>query len=375
VRILHIVENLDKGAVENWLVRTFKNSLKFRPDHEWTFYCVLGKKGRLDDEVIRAGGKIIYSPYWLSEKAKFLWHLKKELTTGKYDVIHSHHDYLTGFYWLSTIGIPFKKRITHLHNNDKLLPVSNLFVRNTLLSVFRNIVLKFSDTIIGISKHTLEDFVGAEIVKGKHIVHYYGIDFSRYKIDIDRNEKKASLGISPDAKLVLFVGRMDRVKNPGFVLSIMKELAKLSVNCMALLVGKGDLEDDLKSFVKEHSIDHQVRFLGWRDDVLELMAIADVFVFPRLLHPKEGLGLVVVEAQAMGLHVLTTHGIVDDAIVINEMVDRLPLDKGDGIWIDSIRQLFERNPAINHSQAIEIMQGSAFDLDISTKLLLQVYEN
>ena len=51
MKIIHIVENLDKGAVENWLVNIFIESRKTRPGWEWTFYCILGKEGRLDEKV------------------------------------------------------------------------------------------------------------------------------------------------------------------------------------------------------------------------------------------------------------------------------------------------------------------------------------
>ena len=60
LKIIHIVENLDKGAVENWLVKTFIESRKMYPNWQWTFYCILGKEGRLDEKVKAAGGEIIY---------------------------------------------------------------------------------------------------------------------------------------------------------------------------------------------------------------------------------------------------------------------------------------------------------------------------
>ena len=49
-KIIHIVENLDRGAVENWLVRMFKHGLASGNSLDWTFYCILGKPGKLDEE-------------------------------------------------------------------------------------------------------------------------------------------------------------------------------------------------------------------------------------------------------------------------------------------------------------------------------------
>jgi hypothetical protein len=102
MKIIHIVENLDKGAVENWLVSIFIESRKIRPDWEWTFYCILGNEGRLDEKVRSAGGRIIYSPVTVSNKLAFLKNLRRELTKGRYDILHAHHDYLSGFYLLAS---------------------------------------------------------------------------------------------------------------------------------------------------------------------------------------------------------------------------------------------------------------------------------
>ena len=111
MRIIHIVENLDKGAVENWLVDIFIESRKIRPSWEWTFYCILGKEGRLDEKVRDAGGEIIYSPVTISNKLAFLSNLRKVLQERKYDILHAHHDYLSGFYLLASLGKKFKKEI------------------------------------------------------------------------------------------------------------------------------------------------------------------------------------------------------------------------------------------------------------------------
>ena len=71
MKIIHIVENLNKGAVENWLVNVFVESRKIKPNWEWTFYCILGEEGGLDRKVKAAGGKIIYAPCSISNKIQF----------------------------------------------------------------------------------------------------------------------------------------------------------------------------------------------------------------------------------------------------------------------------------------------------------------
>src|SRR5438034_10613038 len=117
MKILHIVENLHRGAVETWLVRMLEECRNLRPDDEWTFYCALGQPGRHDKQVRALGGRIIYSPVPFGKTFSFLRALRQTLKTERFDVMHCHHDLLSGFYLLAATGLPMK-RIVHVHNTD-----------------------------------------------------------------------------------------------------------------------------------------------------------------------------------------------------------------------------------------------------------------
>ena len=56
-RVLHIVENLDLGTVENWLLRMLRHARAQGIAVDWTFYCALGQPGTIDNEA-RALGRI-----------------------------------------------------------------------------------------------------------------------------------------------------------------------------------------------------------------------------------------------------------------------------------------------------------------------------
>ena len=58
-RVLHIVENLDRGAVENWLVRMLRHARAAGQAPDWTFYCALGVPGALDHEARALGARIL----------------------------------------------------------------------------------------------------------------------------------------------------------------------------------------------------------------------------------------------------------------------------------------------------------------------------
>jgi glycosyltransferase involved in cell wall biosynthesis len=70
-----------------------------------------------------------------------------------------------------------------------------------------------------------------------------------------------------------------------------------------VFVGKGDLDVDLRSEALQLEANGKVKFLGWRDDVAEIMQIFDIFVLPSL---NEGMGRVLVEAMAAGKPVVAS---------------------------------------------------------------------
>jgi glycosyltransferase involved in cell wall biosynthesis len=373
LRIFHVVESLDRGAVENWLVDVFIESRKTNPDWQWTFYCMIGSPGRLDEKVISNGGTILRSPVSISNKAAFLWYLRKALTRQRYDILHVHHDFLSGFYLLAALGIPFRKRILHIHNNDRHLPVGNDGLRRILLPIFRWLSLRMVDNVVAISEYTRDDYKGS--FSGRSPVFevlYYGIDMSRFAGPSDASRVRMRLRIPEEARLLLYAGRMNVEKNPIFTLDILKAMLMNGVDAYLVLVGKGEKEHDILERTRELGLVDRVRILGWSDGISDLMKSADAFVFPRMEHPREGLGLVVVEAQCAGIPIFITPGIVRDAVELPEIAHwNPPIDAGR--WARNIEEILAAPPRISREAALERMKGSKFALSIATKNLLAHY--
>jgi glycosyltransferase EpsF len=376
MRIIQIVENLDKGAVENWIVNVFLESRKTRPDWKWTFYCILGREGRLDKVVREAGGEIIYSPVWINKKILFLKYLRRILKKGKYDVLHAHHDYLSGFYLVATVGLSFKKKILHVHNTDKSIPVGNPQVQKILRGPLRWLAIRFTDCIVSISKDTQAEFFdGINPRKKTTEVLYYGIDLSRFGVNNrERGWLKKELALPVAAKIILFAGRMNELKNPSFVVEILKVLCQTDKHIYALFVGKGGEEETVRRKAKEYGLEENTRLLGWRNDIADIMKEADVFVFPRIEYPREGLGLVVVEAQSAGLPMVLSNGIVEDAIVIHELACFLPLRNNVEEWAVAIKGLIMKGKPLHRDEALGRMEKSHFSLPNAARNLIALYE-
>ena len=176
-RVLHVVESLDRGAVENWLVRMLKHGANNGCKLDWTFYCSLRVEGKLDGTARSHGGAVIYSPVPISRKFDFMRALRKEILRGEYEVLHCHHDLVSAIYLAAAIGTPLAKRIVHVHNADEAVPLGSAWKRRLLRGPMRRTCLALADKIVGISNHTLDTFLrGRPRRPGRDLVHYYGID-------------------------------------------------------------------------------------------------------------------------------------------------------------------------------------------------------
>ena len=118
------------------------------------------------------------------------------------------------------------------------------------------------------------------------------------------------LGIQGKDFVVGTVGWLLRIKGPMILMKAMAYVWRKYPDCHLVYVGKGDLEEEMRHEVDRMGVSDHVHFLGWRDDIPEIMPVFDVFVLPSL---NEGMGRVLVEAMAAGRPVVASKvgGIVD----------------------------------------------------------------
>jgi glycosyltransferase involved in cell wall biosynthesis len=375
LKIIHIVENLDRGAVENWLVRMLRFGVARRVSLDWTFYCTLGVTGQLDGEVQKLGGRIIYSPVPLSSRGAFLRALRRELRYGCYDVMHCHHDLVSAIYLLASIRLPIRKRIIHVHNADECVPTPNRVKAWLFRPLLRAVCLVMGDRIVGISNHTLDTFLaGRRRRLGIDIVDYYGVDPSQFETaGIDRVNFRRQLGLADNSRILLFAGRIVPEKNPLFAIDVIAQMHRINPAVAGVMVGTGSLDEAVSQRASELGIGAAFRHLGWRSDVGVIMRCCDLFIFPHPEHPMEGFGLAVIEAQLAGLCMLLSNGIADDPLLPTACYRRLPLTAGAKAWATAAMELIdERHPS--RFEAMTALAASPMDMDRAFNKLIALYE-
>lgn len=374
IRVLHVVENLNDQAVESWLLRVLRGAAGNYPAVLWTFFCVLGKEGCHDETARNLGAAVIHSKYEIGDKVRFMAGLREVMKRGNYDVLHCHHDIMSSAYLLASIGLPFKKRIVHLHNTSMSLPTPSRLKTELAREPMRQVCLRMADQIVGISTEALESLVGKGTTQpSRHRVVHYAVDTSRFSAaSASRDEFRRQMGVDSAATVLLFVGRMVEYKNPCFVLEMLEHVAQTDASAVAVFAGIGTQESEILELAKLKSLEDRVKLLGFRNDVPELMAAADIFVWPSWEEPMEGLGLGIVEAQAAGLPVLMSRSVPEEAIVVPELVTALPLAAGPQAWArEAIKIMNRQHPARTESR--ERVEASSFSMKAGVANLMALY--
>lgn len=374
-RVLHVVESLNHGAVENWLVRMLRHARARGVDVDWSFYCALPDPGALDEETISLGGRVVPSPVPIGQKKRFFQALRAELRHGNYNALHCHHDLVSAVYLLASTGIPIGRRIVHVHNADENVPTPSPFKQTLLRGPMRRVCLGMADRIVGISNITLDTFLAGRARRaGRDIVHYYGIDPAAFRAAKgDRAGFRRSLGLNEDARLLLFAGRIVPEKNPLFTLDVLAQMRRLDPTVAGVFVGSGSLDEALGARAAELGLSADVRALGWRNDVPDVMCCCDWFILPRPEQPMEGFGIAVVEAQLAGLRMLLSLGIPDDPLLPTASVSRLPLAAGAEVWAQAAIELL-RQPAPSRLDALAALGHSPTDMDRALTELVKLYQ-
>lgn len=222
----------------------------------------------------------------------------------KPDIVHTHSS-KAGFLgrwaaWLA--GVPFIVHTPHGHvffgHFDPLM--SRIFL------LIEKITALITDCMVALTEGEKKDYVVRSISEEKKIVRIHsGVNIDRYmnsRVNIE--EKKSALGLNPKDLVVGTVGWLLPIKGPEVLLKSMDKVWQDRSDVQLVFVGKGELEEELKAETFQRGVSEKVKFLGWRDDVPEIMPVFDLFALPSL---NEGMGRVLVEAMAAGKPVVASN--------------------------------------------------------------------
>jgi len=382
-RVLQIIDSLGMGGAETWLMevlRLWSKSDVCRID----FLATSGNPGIFDEEARRLGAQVHYVRYRIAHLPRFARQFRHMLREGRYQAIHNHQDYASGWHFLMGGSTLPPVRVTHVHNPAYQIR-NNYGVTNGrcfTAQVGKALVARYSTHITGTSRQVIAEY-GFDASRFRRIPKaalYCGFDPARFLGDPVAAKASVSreFGWPEDTKIILFAGRIDRSpdlghpqnhKNAGFAVSVGIECARRDQRVRMLLVGElSPAVPILQGRIAAAGLDGRIQFVGIRRDIERLMLASDVFLFPSR---GEGLGMVAVESQAAGLPILVSDAVPRECVVVPELVRFQKVEAGEAAWAADLLQL-----AVQHRNipaANERVATSFFAIENSARALFQLY--
>lgn len=364
-KILHYVGRMNRGGMETFIMNLYRNIDRNRVQFDFAVHTKV--PGDYDEEIIGMGGGICaFPPYKKNPYAyRKAWRDFFKQHAHEYDVFHFHTNSLANVVALeeaARAAIPV--RIVHSHSSfankgkfQKLNDYLNVKHRKKLAHIATH--------LFACSEKAAEWLYGGMSLNGKSVTLINnGVNCEQFRFCKETAERKRKeLGL--EGKTVIgHIGKFIKVKNHSFLIDIIDKIAKSDKNVVCILIGDGELLEDVKKQCEAYGILKHVKFLGVRSDIPELLMCMDLFVMPSLY---EGLPVSMIEAQASGVPALVSDT-VSPEVKINENVEFCSLEDGAKAWADVAAELI-RKGRISDNQAVI---NAGYDINATTRKYLEL---
>lgn len=353
MKILHVIPTLSSGGAEKMLVDLIREMKRYG------FQCEVAVLSEIDnfwgDELTKLDIPVFYNNSVKVYSLSQITFLKMILNKEKYDIIHTHLFSAQLFLPLSikkTINakIPL---VTTEHNT------SNRRRDNKLFYLLDKWMYKKYNRIIAISGATkiqLNNYLSDTTLKTEVIEN--GIDLNLYQNAIKIERTLLDESLTDDEILVVMVAAFREQKDHE---TAIRASSLLPSNYRLIFVGDGYRMDEVKAYAKKHGR-KDILFLGRRSDIPSILKTCDIFL---LSSRWEGFGLVVVEAAAAGLAIITSdvEGLSDVTKAVGGKVFSV------GNEVDLVKNILEVN--MIHSNEVDL---GKFAIESTVKGYINIYE-
>ncbi len=298
MRVLYVVETLEIGGAE----RVVTDLVSHMPEGVESFVCCLKQSGPMAER-LPEGVKVFELMAPEGNSVKVPLQLARIIRSQGIDIIHSHN-------WSTFVESGLAAKIV----NNK-----------PIISTIHGMYTEYDDTIVAAIKKNIrrlvERFLARKFVKictvSSKIAEYTvpHLDVPSEKVctiinGIQTEKKKKQsralrkeLGVELNDVVLCFVGRVAKVKNLKYLLSVMPEIIKSTAGVKLLIIGDGDEREALERYSKQIGLTENVLFCGFQENPMDFLTIADIFVLTSLY---EGVSIALLESMAAGIPSIVT---------------------------------------------------------------------
>ncbi|MBR6665868.1 MAG: glycosyltransferase family 1 protein [Lachnospiraceae bacterium] len=367
IRVLNITRVFQAAGIESFIMNMYRNIDK--NEIQFDFLVMNEKFDCYADEISSYGGR----RYNIDIKIKntFLriliecFALYKFLKNNEYKIVHMHYTtplHALYLYAAKMAGVPV--RIYHSHSAEVSGKSS---FKLYIYKLCRKKITKWATNYFACSKAAAKWMFESEIIEsGQSQVICNGIDTEKFEFNIEKRKYLRKEFNIEDDYVLIHTGRFTEQKNQKFIIEIFKTLKSKCNNVKLILVGTGKLVDEVIELIEKYQLVSDVFLLGVRDDVEDLLSMADCYIMPSLY---EGLPVAAVEAQCSGLPCILSKNITSEIKLINE-VQFFSLSDDTDIWCDGI--LSYKNATRKEQK--DIIKEKGYSIQEGAKNLLSFYQ-
>lgn len=352
-RILHIVPNMNMGGLETFIMNVYRNI--DRNKIQFDFLEHYKEESFYDKEITNLGGKIYHFTFRNDNNIfKYIYNLNNFFKEHKeYEVIHCHMESIGALIFVIAKIHGINIRIGHAHTNS---------TSNNLKGIIKRITSSFFKYTTTVNLACSKEAGKYLYFNKKFTVIPNGINFDKFKFNKEKRTQLRNKYNLNNKFVIGHVGRMDKAKNQLFLIDVFYEYQKSNSKSILVLIGDGELKNEIVLKVKDLNIEDKVLMLGVRSDINDIYSMFDLFLFPSLY---EGLGIVLIEAQINGLTSLVSKNI-PRSTKISDSIKYLPLDKDK--WVNEIKKIVKRRNKIVYNT-----KKDDYDIKNVVKTLTKIY--
>ena len=361
IRVLHVLSTLNIGSgIANFVMNYYRKLDK--KEIQFDFLLFNEPEKTFSEEVAKNGSRIFYiekpSIKTMFDYKREVYNLFKE-HKGEWEAIHVHEVLVQSIVLPAAKKYGIKKRIVHAHGGN---------IKIGLIKRVRNAILEFN------MKKNATDLVACSNIAGQaefgskeFVIVTNALDLNRYKHTQEQKKAiKKDLGFKDKDFVIGTVGRISELKNPLFFVRIMAKLVDIIPDTKFLHIGDGEMRDVFQNTISDNNLNDYFVLLGNRTDANEKMQAMECFLLPSL---TEGLGIVLIEAEASGIYSIASENVPKETKVC-ERVEYLPLEED--VWVNRIVDLYNSGET-KKAITTDYMDNSCYNINKSLQVLMEIY--
>lgn len=365
IKVLQFPISSSKGGITQYALRNWKkmDKEKFHCD-----FATMSKNIEFEKELQTTGSELFYiSCYAEENRQQFEYEFDKLLSRG-YDVVHLHTKQWKSFLVEEICrrhNIP--KVIVHAHatgidNADEVKRIKEKQLHEQVKSRFS---VDLATHFLACSSEAANFLFSERIPRDRIRIMHNAIELNRFSYNKSiRNEYRGKYGLE-NCFVIGHVGRFAYQKNHEFLIDIFKIISKKIDRARLLLLGDGELFAKVQRQVENLNLKDKVYFLGNTDNVENWYQVMDVFCLPSRF---EGLGMVLIEAQAAGLKCIASENVPREANITGN-ITYLPLAESE--WVDEIMNY---SGGYLRKSSDKNISKAGYDINEEIKVLQSIYE-